>query len=182
MDGFEINKIIASILLAALIAMFAGNIADILYEPDLKPQTKGFVIDVAAAPAEGSAAAEVKFEIGKLMAKADAVAGEQLAKKCLACHVFTKGGANKTGPDLWDVVGSNKARNTTYAYSSAMKDKGGKWDYEDLFHFLHKPKSYISGTKMGFAGFSSPEDIANMVEYMRKQSDSPAAHPPVEGN
>ena len=61
-----------------------------------------------------------------------------------------------------------------------MKAKGGKWTYQDLFHFLHKPREFVPGTRMGFMGFNKLEDIADVVAYLRTTADAQAELPPVE--
>jgi cytochrome c2 len=99
-------------------------------------------------------------------------AGEQVFKKCTACHVATKGGANGTGPNLWGVVGSGIAKRPDgFAYSPALSGKGGNWDWNNLFAWLKSPRDFAPGTKMTFAGLSKPEDRANVIAYLNKQSD-----------
>ena len=115
-----------------------------------------------------------------LLASADVAAGQKLAKKCTACHVFEAGGANKVGPALWSIVNKAKASADGYAYSAALAQFGGKWDYQSLNAFLAKPKAYISGTKMNFAGLKKPADRANMVAWMRTMADNEAPLPTAE--
>ena len=115
-----------------------------------------------------------------LLASADVAAGEKLAKKCTACHVFEAGGANKVGPALWGIVNKAKASVDGFAYSAALAGFGGAWDYQSLNAFLAKPKAYISGTKMNFAGLKKPEDRANMVAWLRIMADSQAPLPAPE--
>nr|CAH7762756.1 unnamed protein product [Callosobruchus chinensis] len=104
--------------------------------------------------------------------------GKSAAKKCIACHSFEKGGMNKVGPNLWNVVGNKKAHlGSSFNYSKALLEKGGKWEYEELFAFLKNPKAYIKGTRMAFAGISNPQEIADLVSYLRSMSDSPVALP-----
>ena len=111
------------------------------------------------------------------MAGADLGAGEKLSKKCSACHVFDAGGQNKVGPALWNVVDRPLGASEGYAYSDALAGFGGAWDYAALNAFLAKPKGYISGTKMNFAGLKKPQDRANLIAWMRAKADSPAALP-----
>ena len=115
--------------------------------------------------------------IEALLATADVAAGEVLHKKCLTCHSFEKGGPNKVGPHLWDVVNREKAHVTDYAYSDALRAKGGTWSYDSLNQFLYQAKVYIPGTKMNFAGFKTAQERANIIAYMRTLSDSPAPLP-----
>lgn len=176
MSGFELNKVAASILVAGLIAMVVGNITDVIYRPNLD-QKRGYTVEVTDSE-EGSQPAkeEVIIDIPSLLAKADVDRGQKLSKACLMCHNFEKGKGPKIGPDLWGVVGANKLRED-YAYSAAMKAKGGSWTYDDLFNFLKSPQKFIPGTKMTFAGFKKAEDVADVVLYLRSLSDSPVPLP-----
>ncbi|MGI4776249.1 MAG: c-type cytochrome [Janthinobacterium lividum] len=167
MSGFELNKIAASILLASLIAMMVGFIANILYKPDLDPKTRGYHVEVTENAQQLVAVKEVEFDIAELMKKANAEAGKNIIKKCISCHSFEKGGANKVGPHLWDVAGRDKAKIEDYKYSAALIALGGKWDDKSLFHFLHKPSKFAPGTKMTFAGLGKPEEIADVVLFLK---------------
>ena len=123
---------------------------------------------------------DVEVRIKKLqsmLADADIAAGQKVAKKCTACHVFEKGGQNKVGPALWNIVNAGKGQIDGYGYSEALGGFGGVWDYQSLNQFFYKPKAYISGTKMNFAGLKKPADRANLIAYLRSQADQPAALP-----
>lgn len=181
MSGLELNKIMASVLVAALVGMFVGQVTHVLYKPKLTPEKRGFEIAVTGAASAGSAdVAPVEIKIGQLMAAASVEAGAALAKKCATCHSFDKGGANKVGPNMYGIVGAKKAHLDTYAYSEALKTAGGTWDYDSLYHFINAPKKLIKGTKMSFAGLGKPEDVANVIAYLRSLSDSPVPLPAVE--
>jgi cytochrome c len=169
MSGLELNKFLASILLASLIAMISGFVANVLYKPDLNPKQRGHSVIVIDSLENDVAKpeAEIKFDIPTLMKNANANAGKELAKKCLSCHSLDKDGPNKIGPYLWNIAGADKGRITTYKYSDALKAVAGKWDDESLFLFLHKPLKFIPGTKMTFIGLAKPEDVANIVMFLK---------------
>ena len=120
---------------------------------------------------------EVITPISALLASADVIAGEKVAKKCVACHTFAEGGQNRIGPNQWDIV--NRALGTTegFAYSEALLAKGGAWDYESLNEFIYNPKKYIPNTKMNFAGIKNDKDRANLILWIRSLSSNPAPLP-----
>jgi cytochrome c len=169
MSAFEWNKIIASVLTAMIVAMAAGILATELVRP--KPLEKAVFLpagaeQVAAAPAEQSAAAKLE-PIEPLLANADPKRGEQLTKVCAVCHTFNKGGANKVGPNLWDVAEEGIAEVPNYQFSAALQsDKGQKWDPEKLNQWLFNPQSFAKGTKMTFAGFPKAQDRADVIAYL----------------
>lgn len=180
MNGFELNKIAASILLAGLVAMVVGNVTDILYSPDLDPKQRGYYVEVVADQSGGQVVqeAKVEFDIAALMKNANAGAGKDIFKKCASCHTYEKGGANRVGPNLYNVINAKKGHKGDYTYSSALLASEGEWNYKNLFEFLHKPRGYIKGTKMSFAGLNKSEDIANIIEFLRQEaSDTPPALP-----
>lgn len=173
----ELNKIAASILLSVLIIMIVSNVVDMLYSPEeykIEHQT----IVTAGNNEFQQKIEQVALDIGALMQNASFEKGKSAAKKCIACHSFEKGGMNKVGPNLWNVVGNKKAHlGNSFNYSKAVLERGGKWGYEELFAFLKNPKAYIKGTRMAFAGISNPQEIADLVSYLRSMSDSPVALP-----
>jgi len=169
MSAFEWNKIIASVLTALIVAWVCGILASQLIEPRHleKPVfMPAGAEQVAAAPAEQTASTKLE-PIEPLLAKADPKRGEQLAKVCVTCHTFDKGGPNKIGPNLWDVTEQNIATVPNYQFSAALQaDKGEKWDPEKLNQWLHNPQSFAKGTKMTFAGFPKAQDRADVIAYL----------------
>lgn len=179
MDELKFNKIAAGFLCGALLIMAGIKTADILL-PHQHLESNAYPIEVpeTAAGATAVAAAPTGPEpILALLASADIAAGEKLAKKCTACHSFDDGGKAKVGPNLWNIVNASKARDGGFAYSSSLAGLGGAWDYTALNGFLHKPKTWLSGTKMNFAGLKKPQDRANIIAWMRTLSTTPAALP-----
>lgn len=168
----EINKIVASILLAALIAMVVGVVSNILYKPKLDVAERGYKIEIAEEGSLGKTEEikEAPLDIPKLMAAANAENGANIIKKCAACHSFDNGGANKVGPNLWNIINSPKGKHPNFAYSKAMENAGGIWDEENLFAFLRKPSEYLPGTKMSFVGLKKPQDIADVLAYLKAKA------------
>jgi cytochrome c len=177
MNGLELNKIAAAVLVAGIIAMVAGILSDALYHPE-QPKARGFSVEVAEAPAAGAPAAPQIVELGLLLASASIDKGKELSKKCATCHTFGKGEANKIGPNLYGIVGSTHGHKDDFTYSDAMKSLHDKtWDIEALYHFIRSPQGAIKGTKMAFAGIKNPEELAAMLAYLNSNSDSPKALP-----
>jgi cytochrome c len=183
--NFNTNKFFAAILVAGIVTLGSGILSEKLFhgghhgaEPEMK---KGFTI-AEGLPAATTAAPAVSgptFEpVSPILASANVQNGITVAKKCLTCHSFDKGGPNKVGPNLWNIVGNKHAHIEGYAYSAALKGFAGNWGYEELNHFLYKPGSYVKGTKMAFAGLPKVQDRADLIAYLRTLSDSPQPLPP----
>jgi cytochrome c len=181
MDSWTFNKIAGAVLGTALMVMGLDSLSAGIYHPERPPADKqGFAIEVAeaeAAPAEGGAAAPA-VSLGTLLASADATKGAEVAKACQACHNFDKGGANKTGPDLWDVVERPIASHEGFSYSEALTaDKGKPWSYDHLSTFLKGPKKLYPGTKMAFGGIANDKKRADLIAYLASLSDAPKPFP-----
>ena len=131
----------------------------------------------AGAVTTGTASAGAA-PIAERLKTADATKGAEISKKCLVCHSFTKGGGNKIGPNLWGIVGSKPAEVPGYSFSDAMKARESKpWTYEALDEYLISPRKDVPGTKMTFAGLPKPQDRADLIAWLRQQSDSPVPLP-----
>lgn len=130
-----------------------------------------------AAQAVQEAAKPAEPDVLAMLASADTAKGARVFKKCAACHTVDKGGKNKVGPNLWNIVNAERAKVDGFKYSNAMAEKSGKWDFESLNNFMVRPKSYIPGTKMAFAGLKKASDRANLLAYLRSLADSPAPLP-----
>jgi len=178
MDSFELNKILGAVLGTCLILLVTSFAASALFAPN-KPEKPGFEIAVKeeAAGGEKAAAAAPPEPIEKLLQTASVQKGEQAAKKCAACHDFTKGGPNKVGPNLFGIVGDKKGEGRGFNFSAAMKAKGGTWTIDDLSQFIDNPKGFVPGTAMGFAGIQKDSERADLLVYLNSLSDSPQPLP-----
>jgi len=174
MWGKGTNNFLGAIL-AALWLLWGVNTAADYVIPTFEP-VKGE--EVAAATPQGAGAAKEDVQpLPVRLATADVEKGKTAAKKCVSCHSFEKGQANKVGPNLYDTVGSPVADAPGFAFSDALKKKGGTWTAEDLDAFLAKPSAAVPGTKMAFAGVASGQERANIIAYLHTLSDSPKALP-----
>jgi cytochrome c len=171
------NTVAGCILASALFAMVVGKVSNAVVHPHKLDKPARAVVDEAPTQTAAAAPAELA-PIGPLLAKANIEAGKAIyMKQCFTCHTIDKGGANKVGPNQWDVVGRKKASHEGFSYSSALQAKGGEWTYEDLNHMIFKPSAYVKGTKMAFVGIPKEQDRADLIAYMRSMSDSPKPLP-----
>lgn len=177
MSSLEINKMAMAVLIAGIVAMVSGFIARGTVSPTM-PEQNAYVVDlgVDAEPVIAVAVVETP-SVGSLLASADPGAGQGLSRACAACHTFDKGGVNRIGPNLWDVVDRPLAGGDGFNYSAALTDMGGTWSYEALDGFITAPKEWASGTKMSYRGMRSAEDRADLIAWLRSLSDTPAALP-----
>lgn len=173
------NTIFMGLLFTVFVVLGVSFMSELVFHHE-KPEVKGYKIEVADAGNDGAQEAEAEEEqIGPLLASADITAGEKLLKRCVACHSFEEGGANKVGPQLYDIVNRTIGSVDGFGYSKALEEYAADkvWTYEELDGFLKKPSKWIKGTAMGFAGLKKIEDRANIIAYMRTLSGSPAPLP-----
>ena len=181
MDSFEINKIIASILLVALLIIGISKISNIIFKVD-KLDSSAYKVElpddgIKQLSKENTMETDEKVDISALMALGDITHGEKVFKKCSACHSIEAGGGNKIGPALYNVVGRKIAAVEDYKYSKALVEYKKNWSFEELNGFLIKPQKWIKGTKMAYAGLRKEKDRASVILYLNKYSDNPLTLP-----
>ena len=175
MNSFEINKVIAAILVTILVVFGIGKISDIIFDDN----DENIVAYKVEAP-EGLAvqtSTESSVDISALLAMGDMAHGEKVYKKCKACHSIKQGGGNKIGPALWNVIFRPVGSITDYKYSKALSSYGKEWTWEEMNGFLIKPSTWIKGNKMGFAGLKNEKDRASVILYLNQNSDNPKPLP-----
>ncbi len=178
MDSFEINKIVAAVLMVALIVIGIGKLSDVIFYVE-KPDKPGYSVEVESSVVSTSTETkdEEKIDIAALLALGDIAHGEKVFKKCAACHSIIKGGKNAIGPALYNVVGRKIGAIEDYKYSKALVAYDKNWTFEELNGFLIKPTKWIKGTKMAYAGLRKEKDRASVIKYLNENSDSPLPLP-----
>jgi cytochrome c len=176
MNSFEINKIIAAIILTVVIVLGINKLADVAY--NVKTSNDGaYKITKAKETKEISKDDNEKVKesssIATFLTLGSIDHGKIVFKKCAACHSIAKGGGQKIGPNLFGVLGRQAGSVSDYKYSKAMVAYGKTWSFEEMNGFLIKPKDWIKGTKMSFAGLKNEKDRASVILYMNENADSP---------
>lgn len=184
------NNTIAGWILGAGIAALGSSIlfgTFIFHSKTPEHGKQGYAIEGVESGEAGGAAAGPPIEV--LLATADAAKGAEVFKKCTACHTIAAGAPNGIGPNLHEVLGDSIAQGRGgFAFSEALKSKGGKWDWASMNEWLSNPKKFAPGTKMTFAGLGKAEDRANLMVYLNSEGSNlplpaaPAAAAPAEGD
>jgi cytochrome c len=174
MDG-RFNTIAGWVLGAGIVLLGASLVTGEVFKSE-RPEKMGYPIEGVEEEGEGSAEAEQP--IAHFLQTADAAAGEAQFRKCAACHTVNQGGANGLGPNLFGSMGRPVAQSAGFAYSDALRSKGGTWTWDAMSEWLRSPRAFAPGTKMTFAGLSDPQDRANLLAYLNSQGGSLTIPPP----
>jgi len=170
------NTIAGWVLFAGIVALGASIVTGETFHGE-RPEHMGYPIEGVVE--EGAGAAEAEKPIAFYLASADPAAGEQVFKKCTACHNADKGGANALGPNLWGVLGEPIGKGANgFPFSPALSGVGGAWDFDSLNHWLTSPKKFAPGTKMTFAGLSNPQDRADVMLFLNSRGGTLTIPPP----
>ena len=176
MDGFEINKIVAAVIIGVLLVFGVGKFTDYLFYVE-KPAQPAYVVEAPVLKVSSSSNNASTVDIAKLLSMGTVEHGQKVFKKCSACHVVAKGGKNKIGPALYGVMGRKSASISDYKYSKALIAHSKTWSYDEMNAYLIKPQAHIKGTKMAFAGLKIEKDRASVMLYMNSKSDNPLTKP-----
>lgn len=180
MNSHDLNKFAMGFLVALLGAIGFNLLAEeVFHQEPLVANAYPIDTSMIASASVTEIVEESGPSISELMQTADAESGATVFKKCAACHTTENGGANKIGPNLWNIVGRDVATKGDFNYSDAMLAQEGDWDYELLNRYLTRPKDAIPGNKMVFVGLRRDSDRADVIMYLRSFSDTPHELPTV---
>ena len=171
------NKIVVSIVLAIILIVGINKITNSIYYVE-KLEKSAYQIDsdievASTTSAETNSSGSAEKNIMALFASTNSSEGEKIFKKCAACHSITQGGANKIGPSLWGVLGRKAGSVSDYKYSKGMIAYAKPWSFEEMNGFLLKPKDWVKGTKMSFAGLKNVKERAAVILYMNENTNNP---------
>ena len=172
--GFEINKIIAAVLITVLLVFSIGKISDIIFKTE--DNVVAYKVEINEKSSSDQAQAG-NVDISAFLALGNIDHGKKVFKKCAACHSIAQDGGNKIGTKLWNVVFRPVGSIADYKYSKALASYGKEWSWEELDGFLTKPSKWIKGNKMGFAGLKDAKDRASVILYLNENSDNPKLLP-----
>lgn len=172
-----LEKIGASVLICAWVIYGSHFMGEVLVDIDMTHAAASAHGEAGGAAETPTAAEEPEVDFAALLASAQPSDGESVFGKCKSCHSIEAGGPDKVGPNLHNVVGRDVASKEGFAYSDALLGIEGAWDYDKLSHFLENPRGFAAGTKMSFAGLSKPQQRAEVIAYLRENSENPPPLP-----
>jgi len=106
---------------------------------------------------------------GPALADGDAAKGKKVFNRCKACHVADEA-KNKIGPTLLGVFGRKAGMIEGFKYSDAMKEADVVWSEETIAEYVKKPKDFIPGNKMAFAGLRKDSQIEDLIAYLKEET------------
>ena len=167
-----LNQIIAAVLLTFVVIFIINKSSDVIYRVEA-PKTAFKIEEKNVSQTVEAKSAEGDVDIKALLAMGTVDHGKKIFSACKSCHSIKEGGGNKIGPALWGVLGRPAGSVTGYKYSKAMAAHGKNWSFEEMNGFLTKPKDWIKGTKMSFAGLKKAKERAAVILYMNENTNSP---------
>ncbi len=181
MNNYEFDKYAGAIALALFLIVFCYYVGNLFYYPEIPVKKRGYEIEIKNND-DSIKADEMEEEpdLQTLFSVVNYELGEKTFKKCAVCHTVEQGGANKIGPNLWSIVGSEVASRSSFVYSKAMSAKGfakDHWSFDELMKYLKSPKKHVPGTKMAFAGIKDVHERASLIEFLRLHSNAPIKKP-----
>jgi cytochrome c len=167
----DFNKGMAGILFAGIIFVATLIISEGIFSPD-KLEKQAYVIDTGVSQSVNTdTSSKPAYLTGEeflnLVQKADVTQGENIFKKCVACHSNQAGAVNKVGPNLWGVFDKDIASVEGFKYSATLTSLQGNWNIENLNGWLFSPRDYAKGNRMGFAGIKDDTQRASMIAYLK---------------
>jgi cytochrome c len=174
MDG-RFNTIAGWVLGAGIVLLGANLVVHEVFKAEHGNEF-GYPVNGAE---ESASSGPAEQPIAFYLQTADAGRGERQFAKSASCHTINQGGANGTGPNLYGVMGEQVATgHGGYAFSDALRGKGGTWDWDTMSAWLTSPRAFAPGTRMTFGGLANPQERADLLLYLNAQGGHLTVPPP----